>query len=68
MWIVYRAKLQDLPIFSFEMTIYGHILEKRVFEEIFNLQPIRTQMHSLNEFLNESDCNIILFLQGVKMS
>ena len=50
------------------MTIYGHVPEKRVFEEIFILQPIRTQMHSLNEFLNESDRIIIFFLQGVKRS
>ena len=44
------------------MTIYGHVPEIRVYEEIFNLQPIRTQMFSLNEFLNESESIIILFL------
>ena len=50
----------------YEMTIYGHVPEKRVFVEIFNLQPIRTQMFSLNEFLNE--CIIIILLYYVKRS
>ena len=48
MRIDFRTKFWDKPTFSYiHMTLYGHVPEISVFEQIFNEKPIGNHMNSL---------------------